>query len=92
MAGSFDWDDAKAATNLRKHRVSFEEAQTVFGDERSLTIYDEAHSETEDRYIILGMSIRARLLVVVFTENAENIRIISARRATKKESNQYGDL
>ena len=85
----FEWDERKAKQNIRKHGVSFEEAATVFGDQFSITIYDPLHSENEDRFVILGMSSKNRLLVVVHTERGDKIRIISARKATKKERKQY---
>ena len=85
----YEWDDGKAKTNLRKHHVSFEEAVTVFGDWRSLTISDPEHSATEDRFLILGMSSRNRVLVVSHVERGDNIRIISARRATAREQRTY---
>lgn len=91
MSGKFDWNDAKAASNLTKHGVSFEEAQAVFSDPRSVTVYDEGHSQAEDRFVTLGMSALGRLLVVAHTEHGETIRIISARKATRKESRTYGD-
>ena len=80
---NFQWDENKARTNLEKHGVSFEEAATVFGDPLSLTIPDPAHSQVEDRWIVLGHSHQRKLLVVVHTERGDNIRIISARRASK---------
>ncbi len=85
----FEWDEKKAGTNLGKHGVSFEEAATVFGDPLSLTIADPLHSDMEDRSIIMGTSERRRLLVVVFTERGERIRIISARAATAHERRAY---
>ncbi len=85
----FEWDERKAKQNIRKHGVSFEEAATVFGDQFSITIYDPLHSEDEDRFVILGMSNKNRLLVVVHIELDDKIRIISARKATKKERKQY---
>lgn len=86
----FEWDENKAAINLKKHKVSFEEAQGVFYDEFALLIPDEEHSENEDRFIMLGLSSKANLLVVCFCERNENvIRIISSRKANKKESAQY---
>jgi uncharacterized DUF497 family protein len=91
MAGRFEWDARKAAANLRKHGVAFEEAQTIFGDPQSLTIYDAEHSETDDRFITLGLSFSGRLLVVVHQDLDEDIRIISARQATRKESRTYGN-
>lgn len=87
----FGWDEQKAWSNERKHRVSFEEAQTVFYDENARLSYDPDHSQNEDRYILLGMSASVRLLVVchVYRSNNEVIRIISARKATKQERQQY---
>jgi len=85
----FEWDEAKAAVNLTKHGIRFEEAQTVFGDETSITIYDEQHSDDEDRYIDIGRSVNGRILVVVYTESETSIRIISCRQATAKERRQY---
>ena len=95
MAGeemlSFEWDERKNAANLVKHRVSFEEAQTVFYDERALVIDDPEHSQDEERFIILGMSSQAKLLIVCHCYRASDtvIRIISARKATKTESKFY---
>jgi uncharacterized protein len=85
----FEWDPAKAASNVDKHGVSFEEARTVFGDPNELTIFDEDHSEDEDRYLSMGMSSRGRIIVVSYTERDHHIRIISARVATKRERSQY---
>lgn len=89
MTLQFEWDEIKAVANLEKHGVSFEEAQTVFGDSESLTILDEFHSEREDRFIDIGLSIFGRLLVVVYTERGDVIRIISYRPATLNEQYQY---
>jgi hypothetical protein len=89
MSLRFEWDGAKAASNLAKHRVSFAEASTVFGDPNSITIADPLHSTSEDRFVILGLSYTGKLLVVVHTERGENIRIISARRANRKERRTY---
>lgn len=89
MPLSFEWDDGKAKTNARKHGVSFEEAATVFADPLSLTIPDPAHSEAEKRHVILGESFTGKLLVVVHTERGDNLRIISARRATRRERQNY---
>lgn len=86
---SFEWDTNKARQNQKNHDVSFDEASTVFGDTLSLSIYDPLHSESEDRYIIIGNSHNNRLLVVVHTERGDKIRIISARQATKHERKQY---
>ncbi len=85
----FEWDPNKAKENIETHGISFDEASTAFGDTLSLAIYDPLHSEEEDRLILIGNSHRNRLLVIVHTERAENIRIISARKATKKERKQY---
>jgi len=85
----FGWDPGKARANLAKHRVSFKEAATVFGDPLSLTIPDPVHSANEERRIILGHSHRRRLLVVIFIERGDSIRIISARPATKRETRDY---
>jgi uncharacterized protein len=87
----FDWDDDKSEINRERHGVTFEEAQTVFGDRRATTIYDEAHSQSEDRWITIGLSEGGRLLVVVHTDETNVIRIISARQATRREARQYAD-
>lgn len=91
MPMNFEWDENKARANLKKHGVSFEEAQTVFYDENALLIDDPDHSEDEDRFIILGLSAGARLLVVChcYRESETVIRIISARKATRKETQYY---
>jgi uncharacterized DUF497 family protein len=87
----FEWDRAKAAWNARKHGVSFEEAHTVFFDERAIEFFDPDHSEREDRFIMLGLSVRLRLLVVCHCvrEVPSVIRIISARKATRHEAEPY---
>ncbi|OIP30836.1 MAG: hypothetical protein COW04_09530 [Deltaproteobacteria bacterium CG12_big_fil_rev_8_21_14_0_65_43_10] len=85
----FEWDPNKAKENLETHNISFDEASTAFGDTLSLAIYDPLHSEEEDRFILIGDSHKNRILVIVYTERAENVRIISARKATKKERKQY---
>jgi uncharacterized DUF497 family protein len=87
----FDWDPAKAATNLKKHQVSFEEARTVFFDDFAVQFFDEEHSQHEERFIMLGMSSGARLLVVCHCVRSEGeaIRIISARKATRGEAAFY---
>jgi len=85
----FEWDEKKANRNVNKHGVSFEEAATVFADPLSITIFDPLHSKEEDRFVTLGMSNKNRLLVVVHTDRDDKIRIISARKATKKERKQY---
>lgn len=89
MSLFFGWDETKARSNIEKHTVSFEEATTVFGDPYEVTIHDPAHSIEEDRFISIGHSFRSRLLVVVYTERENNIRIISARLATRKEKRIY---
>ena len=86
---TFEWDANKAQANLAKHKVSFETATTVFGDLHSMTIPDPAHSQGENRFIILGRSHDGKLLVVVHTERGDNIRIISARPASRRERRQY---
>ena len=85
----FEWDNGKAKQNIGKHKVSFEEASTVFGDPLSRTIFDPLHSDDEERYIILGESHRHRLLVVSFTDRGQRIRIISARVASRRERKDY---
>jgi uncharacterized DUF497 family protein len=86
LFGDFEWDAAKAAANLGKHGVSFEEGASVFSDPRYMLVRDGAH---HDRYLALGYSSLARLLVVVHCERVERIRIISARRATSSEARDY---
>lgn len=85
----FEWDSAKSAENARKHRVSFEEASSVFYDPLAVTGADPDNSEGEERLITFGMSSKRRLLVVSQTERGEAIRIISARRATRRERQIY---
>lgn len=87
----FEWDDDKNKENQEKHAVSFEEAQTVFFDDGAIQFWDEKHSDDEDRFLMLGLSNRFRILLVVhcYRENESTIRIISARKATKKEKQQY---
>jgi len=89
MSLYFKRDENKAGRNSTKHGVSFEEATTLFGDPLSLTIRDPAHSSEEQRFITVGESVDHRLLVAVHTERGDNIRIISAREATRKEGRQY---
>ena len=85
----FEWDQKKAAENRAKHRVSFEEAVTVFGDLLGRITDDPRHSEGEERYVLLGLSERQRLLAVMFTEGGDVIRLISARKATRHERRDY---
>jgi uncharacterized DUF497 family protein len=85
----FEWDPDKAAENLRRHRVSFEEAATVFRDPLSRTFPDPEHSEGEERYLDIGHSERGRLLIVSYTERQGQVRIISARLATRNERRNY---
>ncbi len=87
----FEWDESKATSNLKKHQISFDEAKTVFFDEFGVQFYDEDHSSNEDRFLMLGMSSSARLLIVCHCERSHGpiIRIISARQATKRESAYY---
>ena len=92
MALNFEWDDKKAKSNLIKHKISFEEACTAFGDELSITIEDPLHSDYENRLILIGKSIANKTLVVVHLEQGNLIRIISARKATKKEQKFYEEL
>ncbi len=96
MKYNFEWNPNKAKTNKAKHGISFEDAATVFKDSRALTLFDEKHSEYEDRWITLGLAASGRLLVVCHTYNeinAENciIRIFSSRKATRREADEYGD-
>jgi len=84
-----EWDEKKAKQNIRKHKVSSEEASTVFADPLSLTIPDPLHSEEEDRSVTMGMCIKGRLLVMVHTERGDAIRIISARLAAPQERRAY---
>lgn len=87
----FEWDEAKTASNQKKHGVSFEEARSVFYDEFAVQFFDEENSGSEDRFLMLGFSDEARLLIVCHCERDQGniIRIISARRATKNESAYY---
>jgi len=85
----FVWDSEKAAANLRKHGVDFHEAATAFGDPLSITIPDPEHSIGEERWLLLGQSVAGRLLVVAHTEHRDEIRIINARAATRRERQTY---
>jgi hypothetical protein len=86
---NFEWDVVKATRNLRRHRVSFEEALTVFGDPLARIFEDEDHSIEEQREIVIGHSSQGRLLVVCFTAHEESVRIFGARTATRRERNDY---
>jgi uncharacterized protein len=88
---TYEWDPAKAATNARKHRVTFVEAASVFLDPGALTFTDPDHSVEEARSITIGRSTRGRIVFVAHTEREDRIRIISARRATRREQAQYGE-
>ena len=90
----FSWDDDKAQKNLTKHKISFEEAKTVFGDENARLVFDPDHSEDEERFLLLGLSYKLKILTVVhcYKDNQNNIRIISARKSTKKEEKQYKEF
>jgi len=85
----FDWSDKKALINLQKHNVSFEESMTVWNDEFAAFLHDPTHSNTEDRYLMIGYSFKNNLLFVSFTERNDRIRIISSRKATKKERKRH---
>ena len=89
MALQFEWDSRKAASNLAKHGISFEEGATVFGDPLGRIVDDPRHSSEEARLVLLGSSREERLLAVMFVDRGETIRIISARRATRRERRDY---
>ncbi len=89
MALGFSWDPRKAASNERKHGVSFEEAVTAFGDTLSITVPDPDHSADENRFLLLGLSDQDRLLVVAHVERGDDTRIINARLATRRERTKY---
>ncbi|MFN8491245.1 MAG: BrnT family toxin [Caldilineaceae bacterium] len=89
MAIRFEWDASKAKKNLRKHKVSFEEAKTIFNDPFTVTYPDPEHSDNEERDITIGISARARLLLVVHTDEEGRVRIISCRKATLAERRFY---
>ena len=92
MPLAFQYDPRKAATNLKKHGISFVEAMTVFNDPLSSTLPDDQHSEDESRWIVVGKSSRQRILFVVYTETNSGIRIIGARAATAAEIRQYEEV
>jgi uncharacterized DUF497 family protein len=85
----FEWDPQKAVSNEQKHKVTFDEASSVFADPLSVTTFDPLHSDDEDRFVIIGMSSQRRILVVCFTDREDRLRIISARPATKRERKKY---
>lgn len=85
----FEWDTNKEATNLAKHGISFDEAKTIFDDPLYVDFYDPDHSDDEHRYIMIGMSSQNRLLLVVYTERGDVVRLISAREATRGERKAY---
>lgn len=87
----FEWDTSKSAANDAKHGVTFDEAASCFDDPGALVRPDDAHSDTEDRLLLVGLSRMSRLLSVVYTMRGESIRLISARRATPREARHYGE-
>jgi hypothetical protein len=89
VAIQFEWDEAKARSNLRKHPVAFDEATTAFFDALSVTIPDPDHSLAEQRFLLIGTTVAGRLVVVAHTDRGSRIRIISARRATRRERATY---
>jgi uncharacterized DUF497 family protein len=89
MLTIFEWDRRKAEANLRKHEISFEEAQTIFTDPLAITLPDPDHSEDEERFVEIGMSDSQRVLVVGYTERGQRIRLINARKASARERKQY---
>ena len=89
MAIPFEWDEEKAEINLKKHKVGFEEAKSVFGDPFSITVDDPDHSKEEQRFIDIGKSVSGIFLVVVYTERGNKIRIISCRKVTPTERRKY---
>jgi uncharacterized DUF497 family protein len=89
VATEFEWDEDKAAKNVAKHEVSFQEARTVFDDPLYVDFYDPDHSDDEERYIIVGQSAQRRLLFVSYLERGRRIRLISAREATRREKVVY---
>jgi hypothetical protein len=85
----FEWDPRKAQLNIKRHGISFDEASTAFSDPLSRTIDDPLQTQDEDRFVLIGQSVKGRLLVVVHSERGERVRIVSARMATKKERFRY---
>lgn len=91
MGYEFEWDPAKERSNRRKHRVSFDEATTVFADPFSLNMPDPSHSMSEERFLVLGRSSKARLLMVAYAERGPRTRLISARKASPGERHLYDE-
>jgi len=96
MNYNFEWDPTKAKTNLSKHKISFEDATSIFKDQNSISVFDESHSEDEERWATIGLDAKTRTLVVIhtyisFDKDTCNIRIISARKATKNEIKYYNE-
>ena len=89
MGLRFEWDEEKAKQNLKKHGIPFEEAATVFGDPLSMTIDDPLHSTTEQRWVTMGLTYQQRLVVVVHTNRGSTIRLVSARKAMRREKRVY---
>jgi uncharacterized DUF497 family protein len=87
----FEWDPDKAKQNITNHGITFDEASTAFKDDLSLISFDPLHSTDEDRFVLIGNSMRNNLLVIIHTDRSDRIRIISARKATKNEKQQYED-
>ena len=89
---TFEWDPAKAASNLRKHAVGFPEAATIFLDPLALTVPDPDHSEVENRFITIGQSVRRRIIVVAHADHGDRVRIVSARKARRREIHAYSEI
>jgi uncharacterized protein len=85
----FEWDARKADENIKKHGVMFEEASTIFCDPLSITVRDASHSDSEDRFVTIGVSEQHRLLVVAHTDRGNTIRLVSARKVTRRERRDY---
>lgn len=86
---NFEWHTEKALKNIKRHNIPFEEASTAFSDPLSLTIDDPLHSDDKQRFVLIGQSYKKRILIVIHTERGDNIRIISARKASKRERTYY---
>ena len=89
MSFTFEWDEIKARKNEQDHQVSFHEGSTIFHDPHIATMHDPDHSENEDRYLSLGYSSQGRVLLVSYTDRGNNIRLISCRKATRREQKMY---